>query len=83
MTPSWNAVAGYPARAADAASTAAISSRFIPPLSERSRSRVKAQPTMRFSESARALLKRLEGCRLVSYQDQAGIWTIGYGHTGR
>jgi lysozyme len=23
-----------------------------------------------------------EGCRLVAYQDVAGIWTIGYGHTG-
>ncbi|MDE2102092.1 MAG: lysozyme [Patescibacteria group bacterium] len=22
-----------------------------------------------------------EGCRLQAYQDQRGIWTIGYGHT--
>lgn len=28
------------------------------------------------------LVKRYEGCRLVSYQDPNGIWTIGYGHTG-
>lgn len=27
------------------------------------------------------LLKKLEGCRLHAYQDQAGVWTIGYGHT--
>ena len=36
---------------------------------------------MPFTESARALLRRLEGCRLAAYQDQAGVWTIGYGHT--
>lgn len=28
-----------------------------------------------------ALLKQLEGCRLNVYQDQGGIWTIGYGST--
>lgn len=28
------------------------------------------------------LLKRLEGLRLDAYQDEAGVWTIGYGHTG-
>ena len=27
------------------------------------------------------LLKRFEGCRLESYQDVAGIWTIGFGST--
>ena len=27
-------------------------------------------------------LKRLEGCRLTAYPDTAGVWTIGYGHTG-
>lgn len=26
-------------------------------------------------------LKSLEGCRLEAYQDGAGVWTIGYGHT--
>lgn len=26
-------------------------------------------------------LKSFEGCRLNAYQDSAGIWTIGYGHT--
>jgi lysozyme len=29
-----------------------------------------------------ALLREFEGCRLEAYQDQGGIWTIGYGHTG-
>lgn len=29
-----------------------------------------------------ALLKSLEGCRLHAYRDQAGVLTIGYGHTG-
>jgi lysozyme len=28
-----------------------------------------------------ALLKSFESCRLNSYQDQKGIWTIGYGHS--
>lgn len=27
------------------------------------------------------LIKRNEGVRLVAYQDVAGIWTVGYGHT--
>ena len=26
-------------------------------------------------------IKEFEGCRLQAYQDAAGIWTIGYGHT--
>ena len=29
-----------------------------------------------------ALIKQFEGLRLQPYQDQAGIWTVGYGHTG-
>jgi len=28
-----------------------------------------------------ALIRRFEGCRLAAYQDGAGVWTIGYGHT--
>jgi len=28
------------------------------------------------------LIKRFEGLELESYQDIAGIWTVGYGHTG-
>lgn len=27
------------------------------------------------------LIKKFEGLRLESYQDIAGVWTIGYGHT--
>lgn len=27
------------------------------------------------------LVKEFEGCVLTAYQDQAGIWTCGYGHT--
>jgi lysozyme len=26
-------------------------------------------------------LKKMENCRLTAYQDSAGVWTIGYGHT--
>jgi lysozyme len=29
-----------------------------------------------------SLLKRHEGLRLKAYRDVAGVWTIGYGHTG-
>ena len=29
-----------------------------------------------------ALVKQFEGLRLTAYRDIAGIWTIGYGHTG-
>lgn len=28
------------------------------------------------------LIKRYEGCRLDAYKCPAGVWTIGYGHTG-
>lgn len=27
------------------------------------------------------LLKKFEGCRLKAYQDEAGVWTIGWGET--
>ncbi len=27
------------------------------------------------------LIRHFEGCRLESYQDSGGIWTIGFGHT--
>lgn len=36
---------------------------------------------MHFTDAARELLKRLEGCKLEAYPDQAGVLTIGYGHT--
>lgn len=34
------------------------------------------------SQKCLSLIKQFEGCRLQSYQDQRGIWTIGYGATG-
>lgn len=37
---------------------------------------------MQFTDDARALLESLEGCKLTAYTDEAGVWTIGYGHTG-
>lgn len=35
------------------------------------------------SQSGINLLKELEGCRLEAYKCSAGVWTIGYGHTGK
>ena len=31
---------------------------------------------------SRFLIQKYEGCKLQSYRDSAGIWTVGYGHTG-
>ena len=36
---------------------------------------------MRISQKGIELIKRFEGLRLEAYLDQAGVWTIGYGHT--
>lgn len=36
---------------------------------------------MNHSPKAVGLVKEFEGCRLTAYQDQRGIWTIGFGHT--
>jgi lysozyme len=33
------------------------------------------------NEAGLDMIKRFEGCELTAYQDVAGIWTIGYGHT--
>lgn len=33
------------------------------------------------SASALAMIRKWEKCRLRAYQDQGGVWTIGYGHT--
>ncbi|MCD8353388.1 MAG: peptidoglycan-binding protein [Clostridiales bacterium] len=30
-----------------------------------------------------ALIKQYEGLRLTAYQDSVGVWTVGYGHTGK
>ena len=35
-----------------------------------------------YSREGLALTEQYEGCRLTAYQDQVGVWTIGYGHTG-
>lgn len=35
------------------------------------------------SENGLSLIKSFEGCRLTSYDDGAGNWTIGWGHTGQ
>ena len=34
------------------------------------------------SENGIKLIKNFEGCRLEAYKCPAGVWTIGYGHTG-
>ena len=35
---------------------------------------------MNISEEGISLIKNYEGCRLESYQDSVGVWTIGFGH---
>jgi lysozyme len=37
---------------------------------------------MKTSANGVNLIKRLEGLRLKAYQCSAGVWTVGYGHTG-
>lgn len=37
---------------------------------------------MKTSALGIALIKQFEGLRTCAYLDAAGIWTIGYGHTG-
>ena len=34
------------------------------------------------NEAGRALVKQFEGYRAEAYRCPAGVWTIGYGHTG-
>ena len=36
---------------------------------------------MNISKIAFEKIKEFEGCKLQAYQDAAGVWTIGYGHT--
>lgn len=36
-----------------------------------------------YSDAGLQLTKQFEGLRLEAYQDCAGIWTVGYGHTGQ
>lgn len=33
-------------------------------------------------EIAKPIVKKWEGCKLTAYRCPAGVWTIGYGHTG-
>jgi lysozyme len=35
-----------------------------------------------YSTKGLSLTEQFEGLRLTAYQDQVGVWTIGYGHTG-
>ncbi len=35
-----------------------------------------------YSEEGLELTREFEGLRLEAYQDSAGVWTVGYGHTG-
>ena len=35
-----------------------------------------------YSSTGLALTRSFEGLRLKAYRDSAGVWTIGYGHTG-
>ena len=37
---------------------------------------------MNISENGLNLIKSFEGCRLTAYKCPAGVWTIGWGHTG-
>lgn len=37
---------------------------------------------MELSQEIKRLIKSFEGCRLTAYRCPAGVWTIGYGHTG-
>ena len=35
----------------------------------------------KISDKGIDLIKEFEGCRLTAYQDEVGVWTIGYGIT--
>lgn len=37
---------------------------------------------MKLSQQGNDLIKSFEGCRLKAYLCDAGVWTIGWGHTG-
>lgn len=38
---------------------------------------------MQTSEDMRRIIGEFEGLRLEAYRDMVGVWTIGYGHTGK
>lgn len=37
---------------------------------------------MRTGAAGLKLIESFETCKLVAYQDEKGVWTIGWGHTG-
>ena len=37
---------------------------------------------LRTGQAGLTLIRQFEGCRLTAYKCPAGVWTIGYGHTG-
>ncbi len=37
---------------------------------------------MKISNEGLMIIKKYEGCKLSAYKCPAGVWTIGYGHTG-
>lgn len=39
-------------------------------------------PDMTYSDAGLKMTEKFEGLELNAYQDQVGVWTIGYGHTG-
>ncbi len=41
------------------------------------------KPATALSPKGIDLIKEFEGLRLKAYRDPVGVWTIGYGHTGR
>lgn len=38
---------------------------------------------MKTSQNGLSIIKKYEGCKLTAYKCPAGVWTIGYGHTGK
>lgn len=38
---------------------------------------------MKISQTGVNLIKEFEGLRLTPYQDSVGVWTVGYGSTGK
>ena len=42
----------------------------------------KAAAIRNLSERGRVFIQNCEGLHLDAYKDQAGVWTIGWGHTG-
>ncbi|MER2226107.1 MAG: lysozyme [Carnobacterium sp.] len=40
-----------------------------------------ANENMKISHNGKNLIREFEGLKLQAYQDQVGVWTIGYGHT--